>query len=443
MKKYLIAVALVLALVGTPVLAARDNTALINSLMQQVEQLMTMLRTLLAQQPTSTPAPISVPSSWKTYSGPIAGISFKYPNSLNPACAELQEPTVTVTSAGDSKIDSLGCLPASAERPIKSEKVTLNGINFCLSKGSDAGAGQLYRDYRYTTFKNNNYYTLGYVVHTSNGCGVFKNNNDVNSPSNDRYRACLSCQQKYDGVVIPMIQKSVSTLVFNSLPNNSQNCLGEGKMRGAGQQCCTGLILKPTTQSGTVGTCSKIGLSTSAGLTVSKILNSNGFVNGKKQNSQYSYDYISDVKIVDIDSDGLNEAFATYTTCGASCGRSVYIFRLNQNVVEAVSLPESMVAGAAQNIDSVVVSNGIISVTETDFGGTITNRYKVSVSNGRMVVLMQICPDSKTIDKMPTTDPNPNRIYSYFILNNLRRELTEFDSNWVAANCTVKENIVY
>ena len=182
MKKYLIAVALVLALVGTPVLAARDNTALINSLMQQVEQLMTMLRTLLAQQPTSTPAPISVPSSWKTYSGPIAGISFKYPNSLNPACAELQEPTVTVTSAGDSKIDSLGCLPASAERPIKSEKVTLNGINFCLSKGSDAGAGQLYRDYRYTTFKNNNYYTLGYVVHTSNGCGVFKNNNDVNSP---------------------------------------------------------------------------------------------------------------------------------------------------------------------------------------------------------------------------------------------------------------------
>ncbi len=50
MKKYLIALALVLALIGTPVLAAQDNTALINSLMQQVEQLMMVLRTLLAQQ---------------------------------------------------------------------------------------------------------------------------------------------------------------------------------------------------------------------------------------------------------------------------------------------------------------------------------------------------------------------------------------------------------
>ena len=394
MKKYLVCIALVLALMGTPVLAAQDNTALINSLMQQVEQLMTILRTLLAQQTGQSGSSASL-SDTIVVTSPKTNQTVDLPYKIIGKAKNVFEGwgNAQLFDSNGQKLDEVFVMPGG-------DNGCDYGAGFCpfsVSIGKPWSVSPTSK--------------TGYVLFTES---------EAKGDTPKSFKLPVKFQKTQDNF-----------------------CLKEGEMRGAGQQCCTGLILKPTTQSGTVGTCSKIGLSTSAGLTVSKILNSNGFVNGKKQNSQYSYDYISDVKIVDIDSDGLNEAFATYTTCGASCGRSVYIFRLNQNVVEAVSLPESMVAGAAQNIDSVVVSNGIISVTETDFGGTITNRYKVSVSNGRMVVLMQICPDSKTIDKMPTTDPNPNRIYSYFILNNLRRELTEFDSNWGAANCTVKENIVY
>ena len=155
--------------------------------------------------------------TWQTTIDAVNHLSFMYPGSLSPACAELQQrPTVTITPLGSSKIDSSGCLPAQAERAPKSEKITLGGRDFCLSVGSDAGAGQLYREYLYTTLAKSNYYTLDYVVHTSNGCGVYQNSNDINSPDNARYRACLACAGNYDNVVIPLIQNSASSLRFTN-----------------------------------------------------------------------------------------------------------------------------------------------------------------------------------------------------------------------------------
>jgi hypothetical protein len=55
--------------------------------------------------------------------------------------------------------------------------------------------------------------------------------------------------------------------------------------------------------------------------------------------------------------------------------------------------------------------------------------------------LLKICPDSKFTNKMP--GPGTGTPSSYYILDGKRRELTEFDQNWVAANCVVKEYSAY
>ncbi|WP_437919579.1 hypothetical protein [Sphingobacterium sp. LRF_L2] len=59
--------------------------------------------------------------------------------------------------------------------------------------------------------------------------------------------------------------------------------------------------------------------------------------------------------------------------------------------------------------------------------------------------LIRDCPDEKIINKMPTVqqpgvDKQSN---SYFIYKGERRELSEFDINWLEKNCKVKESIVY
>ncbi|MCX6713556.1 MAG: hypothetical protein NTV48_00415 [Candidatus Vogelbacteria bacterium] len=88
MKKYLIPLILLIVLVATPVLAVQNNQALIRSLQLRIQQLTLQLQKLLALQPIS----VSVPTSWQTYSD--NGVTFKYPDSLAPACADLQKPSV-------------------------------------------------------------------------------------------------------------------------------------------------------------------------------------------------------------------------------------------------------------------------------------------------------------------------------------------------------------
>src|SRR3989338_9360709 len=57
--------------------------------------------------------------------------------------------------------------------------------------------------------------------------------------------------------------------------------------------------------------------------------------------------------------------------------------------------------------------------------------------------LLRVCPSEEIINKMPTLTPSQNPPSIYFILEGERRELTEFDLQWVAANCDVGEQAVY
>lgn len=53
---------------------------------------------------------------------------------------------------------------------------------------------------------------------------------------------------------------------------------------------------------------------------------------------------------------------------------------------------------------------------------------------------IQVCPDQKIDNQMPGPgDPKP----SYYLLNGERREISEFDAVWVAANCNVPTQTVY
>ncbi len=207
MKKYLIALILLSAVIAMPALAVQSSQS-INSLNLKIQQ----LQKILDQQKKLDATMIA---NWPTYSG-SEGVTFKYPNSLKPSCADLQQkPSVEITPSGSNKIDSLGCLPAPSGRSVKSEKVKINGLDFCLSVGNDAAVGNYYKIYNYTTLKDGVYYTLKYSAHTTT-CGVFKNSLNVNSSDNAKYRACLACEKKYDSIVPSLIKKSVGTLTFVS-----------------------------------------------------------------------------------------------------------------------------------------------------------------------------------------------------------------------------------
>ncbi|MEO8638222.1 MAG: PKD domain-containing protein [Candidatus Taylorbacteria bacterium] len=56
--------------------------------------------------------------------------------------------------------------------------------------------------------------------------------------------------------------------------------------------------------------------------------------------------------------------------------------------------------------------------------------------------LLQVCPQIKITNYMPMVSPSQNVPGIYYILNGGRRELSEFDLNWVNANCRVPEQIV-
>lgn len=52
------------------------------------------------------------------------------------------------------------------------------------------------------------------------------------------------------------------------------------------------------------------------------------------------------------------------------------------------------------------------------------------------------CPDKWIDNQMPSTDPK-NSEKQYFILNGVRRELVEFDLEWIEKNCNLKKQQVF
>ncbi|HLN19198.1 MAG TPA: hypothetical protein VK255_03450 [Patescibacteria group bacterium] len=53
---------------------------------------------------------------------------------------------------------------------------------------------------------------------------------------------------------------------------------------------------------------------------------------------------------------------------------------------------------------------------------------------------LKICPDELIDNQMPGDNSEKNR--QYYILDGQRREIDEFDQEWVKNNCQVKKDIV-
>jgi len=66
----------------------------------------------------------------------------------------------------------------------------------------------------------------------------------------------------------------------------------------------------------------------------------------------------------------------------------------------------------------------------------------VSYGIYRPSISPQECPDEKIINRMPSVGASsiPS---TYYIQDGARREVSEYDADWVSTNCTVPESIVY
>jgi len=60
----------------------------------------------------------------------------------------------------------------------------------------------------------------------------------------------------------------------------------------------------------------------------------------------------------------------------------------------------------------------------------------------KSTTLLQVCPDEWIQNDMPPTLKS-EKDRQYYILNGERRELSEFDSDWVNKNCNLEKQIVY
>ncbi|MDE2040935.1 MAG: peptidoglycan-binding protein [Patescibacteria group bacterium] len=56
--------------------------------------------------------------------------------------------------------------------------------------------------------------------------------------------------------------------------------------------------------------------------------------------------------------------------------------------------------------------------------------------------LLRVCPNVMIVSQTPSTGPN-SVASQYYILNGIRRELSDFDTNWVSANCSVPVQNAY
>ncbi|WDF66995.1 hypothetical protein PQ465_11830 [Sphingobacterium oryzagri] len=59
--------------------------------------------------------------------------------------------------------------------------------------------------------------------------------------------------------------------------------------------------------------------------------------------------------------------------------------------------------------------------------------------------LLQDCPEEKIVNRMPMvqTEGKSDKPNSYFIYKGERREIAEFDEQWLKENCDIKETEVF
>ncbi|KKQ49498.1 MAG: hypothetical protein US68_C0014G0011 [Candidatus Shapirobacteria bacterium GW2011_GWE1_38_10] len=56
---------------------------------------------------------------------------------------------------------------------------------------------------------------------------------------------------------------------------------------------------------------------------------------------------------------------------------------------------------------------------------------------------LRICPDSWIENRMPGGSQEVTENRQYFIIDGERREIDEFDIDWIKENCDIKPKIVY
>jgi hypothetical protein len=145
-----------------------------------------------------------VPSGWKVYADAQVGLKFAYPQTLGTKYANMREPAVEI---GNANLDNKGCyLNDNQENQANTSNILINDIKYCLSISSDAGAGSLYTNYHYTTYKNNNYITITYTVSEPNGCSAYMDTID--------YLPCLDSKKNRENLVINPIKESLETVIF-------------------------------------------------------------------------------------------------------------------------------------------------------------------------------------------------------------------------------------
>jgi len=74
------------------------------------------------------------------------------------------------------------------------------------------------------------------------------------------------------------------------------------------------------------------------------------------------------------------------------------------------------------------------------FVGIISCCAKKKNNSVNSSTLLRVCPEEWIQNKMPGLEEQEAK--EYFILDGKRRELKEFDMEWVKKNCTIKPQIV-
>lgn len=197
----------------------------------------------------TTPPPNQT-AYWKTQTNAQYGFEFEYPSGFS-----IQEPKILVgdcnysvfpdqcpninnivineqaAAGGDLRAikDNLAS-PNYWQNP-SGEKLTANNVSYCLYHQSDAGAGQIYNSYYYTTVTNKKCLVVSLTTQSTN-CDVYKGD----STQQTSYNNCLATTQNQ-----PLILNQIAaTFKFITQPQagcntnsdcqNGASCMVEGPL---------------------------------------------------------------------------------------------------------------------------------------------------------------------------------------------------------------------
>ena len=152
--------------------------------------------------------PAIIAPVWKTYTNSQYNFSFQYPDKFDTQFTSFQEvPAVFIDKPGSDTISKDGCWISDDNESTNTEIAIINDMRFCLSEYEGVGAGQLYKSYYYTTFKDTDFFTIVFLVHTSNGCGAYADSL--------QFQQCQDFMEDYDKIVLKPIQESVNSFKFS------------------------------------------------------------------------------------------------------------------------------------------------------------------------------------------------------------------------------------